>query len=85
MGFRFKLQPDEKLIGGGKRVLDRRGHCFPFCSKANEGYRSQTNQIYFGLSAVMFHRHYALIFDNSVSGHMDLGHRMFVIVFQRSP
>lgn len=75
-GFRFKLQEDEKLIGGGQRVLgmDRRGHRFPLYNKADYGYTTESNQMYFGLSAVMSSRQYALIFDNSASGYMDLGH-----------
>ncbi|GAC22015.1 glycoside hydrolase family 31 protein [Paraglaciecola arctica] len=75
-GFRFKLQQNEKLMGGGQRVLgmDRRGHRFPLYNKADYGYTTQSNQMYFGLSAVMSNRHYALIFDNSASGYMDLGH-----------
>jgi oligosaccharide 4-alpha-D-glucosyltransferase len=75
-GFRFKLQQNEKLIGGGQRVLgmDRRGHRFPLYNKADYGYTTQSNQMYFGLSAVMSNRQYALIFDNSASGYMDLGH-----------
>ncbi|MFT6285044.1 MAG: oligosaccharide 4-alpha-D-glucosyltransferase [Arenicella sp.] len=75
-GFRFKLQQDEKLIGGGQRVLgmDRRGHRFPLYNKADYGYTTESNQMYFGLSAVMSNRQYALIFDNSASGYMDLGH-----------
>jgi oligosaccharide 4-alpha-D-glucosyltransferase len=75
-GFRFKLQQNEKLMGGGQRVLgmDRRGHRFPLYNKADYGYTTQSNQMYFGLSAVLSNRQYALIFDNSASGHMDLGH-----------
>jgi oligosaccharide 4-alpha-D-glucosyltransferase len=74
-GFRFKLQKDEKLIGGGQRVLgmDRRGQRFPLYNKADYGYTTQSSQMYFGLSAVLSNRKYALIFDNSASGHMDLG------------
>ncbi|MFT4938302.1 MAG: oligosaccharide 4-alpha-D-glucosyltransferase [Paraglaciecola sp.] len=75
-GFRFKLQADEKLIGGGERVLgmDRRGHRFPLYNKAHYGYTTDSSQMYFGLSAVMSSEKYALIFDNSASGYMDLGH-----------
>jgi oligosaccharide 4-alpha-D-glucosyltransferase len=74
-GFRFKLQPEEKLIGGGQRVLgmDRRGHRLPLYNKASYGYTTEAKQMYFGLSAVMSSRQYALIFDNSASGMMDLG------------
>lgn len=75
-GFRFKLQDNEKLMGGGQRVLgmDRRGHRFPLYNKADYGYTTQSSQMYFGLSAVLSNRQYALIFDNSASGYMDLGH-----------
>lgn len=75
-GFRFKLQDDEKLIGGGQRVLgmDRRGHRFPLYNKAHYGYTTESNQMYYGLSAVLSSRKYALIFDNSASGYMDLGY-----------
>jgi oligosaccharide 4-alpha-D-glucosyltransferase len=75
-GFRFKLQDDEKLIGGGERVLgmDRRGHRFPLYNKAHYGYTTESNQMYFGLSAVMSSNKYILVFDNSASGYMDLGH-----------
>ncbi|MGS2720012.1 glycoside hydrolase family 31 protein [Paraglaciecola aestuariivivens] len=76
LGFRFKLQAQEKLIGGGQRVLgmDRRGHKFPLYNKAHYGYTTESNQMYFGLSAVLSNQGYALIFDNSAKGEMDLGH-----------
>lgn len=75
-GFRFTLQEKEKLMGGGQRVLgmDRRGQRFPLYNKADYGYTTESKQMYFGLSAVMSNRQYALIFDNSASGYMDLGH-----------
>jgi oligosaccharide 4-alpha-D-glucosyltransferase len=75
-GFRFKLQDNEKLLGGGERVLgmDRRGHRFPLYNKAHYGYTTESNQMYFGLSAVMSSNKYILVFDNSASGYMDLGH-----------
>lgn len=75
-GFRFKLQEHEKLIGGGERVLgmDRRGQRFPLYNKAHYGYSTESSQMYFSLPAVMSSEHYALIFDNSASGYMDLGH-----------
>ena len=75
-GFRFKLQPQEKLIGGGQRVLgmDRRGHKFPLYNKAHYGYTTESNQMYYGLSAILSSQNYALIFDNSAKGEMDLGH-----------
>ena len=74
-GFRFQLQADEKLLGGGERILgmDRRGHAFPLYNKAHYGYTTESSQMYYGLPAVMSSAHYTLIFDNSASGYMDLG------------
>ena len=75
-GFRFMLAPDEQLYGGGQRVLgmDRRGHRMPLYNRAHYGYTTESNQMYYGLPAVMSSRNYALVFDNSASGHLDIGH-----------
>ncbi|MFV8784008.1 TIM-barrel domain-containing protein [Microbulbifer sp. SA54] len=74
-GFRFALQDQEKLIGGGQRVLgmDRRGQRLPLYNKAHYGYTTESNQMYFGLPAVMSSNKYILLFDNSATGTMDLG------------
>nr|WP_039986271.1 TIM-barrel domain-containing protein [Paraglaciecola mesophila] len=74
-GFSFDLQENEKLLGGGERILgmDRRGQRFPLYNKAHYGYTTESNQMYFGLSAVMSSNKYVLIFDNSARGEMDLG------------
>lgn len=74
-GFRFNLAEQEKLIGGGQRVLgmDRRGHRLPLYNKAHYGYTTESEQMYFGLPAVMSSNKYILLFDNSATGTMDLG------------
>ncbi len=74
-GFRFTLSENEKLIGGGQRVLgmDRRGHRLPLYNKAHYGYTTESDQMYFGLPAVMSSNKYILLFDNSATGAMDLG------------
>jgi len=74
-GFRFTLSDNEKLIGGGERVLgmDRRGKKMPLYNKAHYGYTTQSNQMYFGLPAVLSTNKYILLFDNSAKGEMDLG------------
>ena len=74
-GFRFKLSADEKLMGGGERVLgmDRRGHKLPLYNKASYGYTTQAEQMYFSLPAVMSSKKYILLFDNSATGSVDLG------------
>ncbi|KUJ84015.1 MULTISPECIES: TIM-barrel domain-containing protein [Microbulbifer] len=74
-GFRFTLEEDEKLIGGGQRVLgmDRRGKRLPLYNRAHYGYTTESEQMYFSLPAVMSSNKYVLLFDNSATGHMDLG------------
>lgn len=75
-GFRFTLQDDEKIMGGGQRVLgmDRRGHRLPLYNKAHYGYTTESSQMYYGLPAVMSTNMYAIGFDNSASGFLDIGH-----------
>ncbi|ADN75308.1 Alpha-glucosidase [Ferrimonas balearica DSM 9799] len=74
-GFRFALEPQEKLVGGGQRVLgmDRRGHRLPLYNKASYGYTTHAEQMYYGLPAVLSSNQYALVFDNSATGWIDLG------------
>lgn len=76
LGFRFKLQPQEKILGGGQRVLgmDRRGQKMPLYNRAHYGYETQSNQMYYGLSAIMSSNKYIIVFDNSASGELDIGH-----------
>ncbi|APE03587.1 glycosyl hydrolase [Alteromonas mediterranea] len=73
----FALSDDEKLYGGGERVLgmDRRGNAMPLYNKAHYGYTTSSNQMYFGLSAVMSSKHYSVLFDNTASGELDMGSR----------
>lgn len=75
-GFRFKLKESEQLFGGGQRILgmDRRGHRMPLYNRAHYGYTTDSNQMYYSLPAVMSDQHYAIGFDNSASGHLDIGH-----------
>ncbi|MEM9688771.1 MAG: TIM-barrel domain-containing protein, partial [Pseudomonadota bacterium] len=74
-GFRFSLDDSEKLLGGGQRVLgmDRRGHRLPLYNRAHYGYTTESNQMYYGLPAVLSSDRYILVFDNSASGHLDIG------------
>ena len=71
----FALDKNEKLYGGGQRVLgmDRRGHSMPLYNKAHYGYTTSSNQMYFGLSAVMSSKNYSILFDNTASGELDIG------------
>jgi len=75
-GFRFSLDAEEKLLGGGQRVLgmDRRGRRMPLYNKAAYGYNAaETDQMYYGLPAVMSSDRYIIVFDNSASGWLDMG------------
>ncbi|MBA6416360.1 DUF5110 domain-containing protein [Colwellia sp. 6M3] len=76
LGFRFKLQPQEKIVGGGQRVLgmDRRGQKMPLYNRAHYGYEDQSNQMYYGLSAIMSSNKYIIVFDNSANGELDIAH-----------
>ena len=73
-GFRFALDDDEKILGGGQRVLgmDRRGHRMPLYNKAHYGYSTESNQMYYGLPAIMSSDKYVIAFDNTASGWLDI-------------
>lgn len=83
-GFRFAFNDQdlsgdykpEKIMGGGQRVLgmDRRGHRMPLYNKAHYGYNGKSTQMYFGLPAIMSEKGYAIGFDNSARGTLDIGH-----------
>ena len=74
-GFRFKLKDSEKVMGGGQRVLgmDRRGHRLPLYNRAHYGYGSHSTQMNFSLPAVISSDKYAILFDNSATGYLDIG------------
>lgn len=74
-GFRFKLKKEEKLMGGGQRVLgmNRRGHVLPLDNRAAYGYSDEADAMYYGIPAVLSDQKYLLLFDNSARGIMDLG------------
>jgi len=75
-GFRFTLEDGEKILGGGQRVLgmDRRGHRLPLYNKAHYGYTTESEQMYYSLPAIMSTDKYMIVFDNSASGWIDIGH-----------
>jgi len=75
LGFRFRLDAGEKILGGGERVLgmDRRGQRMPLYNKAAYEYTTHTDQMYYSLSAVLSSDRYMIVFDNSASGWLDIG------------
>lgn len=74
-GVRFALQENEKLLGGGQRVLgmDRRGKRLPLYNKTHWGYSDHSDAMYYSLPAVMSSNQYIIAFDNSAKGHLDIG------------
>ena len=74
-GVRFKLNDDEKILGGGERVLgmDRRGQRLPLYNRADYGYSTHSAQMNFSLPAIMSSKKYLILFDNSAKGVLDIG------------
>lgn len=74
-GFKFKIDDNEKIMGGGERVLgmDRRGHRMPLYNRAHYGYTTESNQMNFSLPVVMSSKKYAILFDNTANGFLDIG------------
>ncbi|REL27981.1 glycosyl hydrolase [Thalassotalea euphylliae] len=74
LSFSFTISDEEKLLGGGQRVLgmDRRGHKLPLYNKAHYGYTTESSQMYYSLPAILSSNKYMLLFDNSASGSLDL-------------
>ena len=74
-GFRFNLQQEEKLMGGGMRVLgmDRRGLRLQLYNRASYGFETHSELMYYSLPVVVSSNKYILAFDNGASGFLDLG------------
>ncbi|UAA40573.1 DUF4968 domain-containing protein [Paraneptunicella aestuarii] len=74
-GVRFKLQEQEKLLGGGQRVLgmDRRGQRLKLYNQTFWGYSYEAKALYYSLPGVLSSNKYILVFDNSAKGYLDLG------------
>ncbi len=74
-GFRFKLNQNEKLMGGGERVvgMDRRGLKLPLYNRAHYGYTTDAPQMNYSLPAVISSKKYLLLFDNTANGFIDFG------------
>ncbi len=74
-GFRFKLASDEKLMGGGSRVLgmNRRGNRLKLYNRASYGYETHADLMYYSMPVVISSKKYMLVFDNGASGFADLG------------
>ncbi len=75
IGFNMELSPEEKLMGGGSRVLgmNRRGNRLKLYNRASYGYETHADLMYYSMPVVISSQKYMLIFDNGASGFMDLG------------
>lgn len=74
-GFRFHLQEDEKIFGGGERAipLDRRGYGFRLFNSPAYCYGEGTEQLNFSVPFIISSKGYGLFFDNASSGYLDIG------------
>lgn len=75
IGFRFKLNSTERLMGAGERVLgmNRRGKRLELYNKASYGYESEANLMYYSLPVVISSEKYMIVFDNGAKGFVDMG------------
>lgn len=74
-GFRVKLQPTEKIFGGGERALpmNRRGLRFPLYNNPWYGYGEGADALNFSVPFFTSSEGYALFFDNASKGYADIG------------
>ncbi|HZG26162.1 MAG TPA: TIM-barrel domain-containing protein, partial [Chitinophagaceae bacterium] len=74
-GFRFQLQHDEKIFGGGERALpmNRRGYGFSLYNSPAFGYGEGADQLNFSVPFIISSKGYGIFFDNPSSGYLDIG------------
>lgn len=78
-GFRFQLDEETLLMGGGSRVfgkMDRRGERLRLLNKPSYGYNTEAPLMYYSMPMVMRPEAAMLIFDNGARGTLDLGHTL---------
>ena len=70
----FNISSDEKLYGGGARVLgmDRRGNKLQLYNRAHYGYEKKAELMNFCIPLVLSSKMYAVHFDNPAIGYLDL-------------
>ncbi|WP_281616407.1 TIM-barrel domain-containing protein [Flammeovirga sp. SubArs3] len=76
-GFKFEIQEDEALYGGGERALDldRRGHRLPLYNRAHYANEEFAIQMNYGMPLIISSKKYALLYDNAPIGFIDVGER----------
>ncbi|MCF8404804.1 MAG: DUF5110 domain-containing protein [Bacteroidales bacterium] len=70
----FNLEPDEKLYGGGTRVLgmNRRGNKLELYNRAHYGYETHSELMNYTLPVYISSKKYTVLFDNASKGFLDL-------------
>ncbi len=70
----FNISPDEMLYGGGARALgmNRRGNKLALYNRADYGYGARSELMNFTIPMVLSSKMYAVHFDNSAIGYLDL-------------
>ena len=70
----FNISSDEVLYGGGARVLgmNRRGNRLQLYNQADYGYEKYSKKMNFCIPMVLSSKMYAIHFDNSAIGYLDL-------------
>jgi oligosaccharide 4-alpha-D-glucosyltransferase len=70
----FSISPDEILYGGGARALgmNRRGNRLQLYNRAHYGYETRAELMNFCIPLVLSSKMYAVHFDNSAIGYLDL-------------
>ncbi|TRX29074.1 DUF5110 domain-containing protein [Flavobacterium franklandianum] len=70
----FNISPDEMLYGGGARALgmNRRGNKLALYNRAQYGYETHAELMNFCIPMVLSSKMYAVHFDNSAIGYLDL-------------
>jgi len=74
-GFRFGLKADEKIYGTGFRTIpsNRRGYRVELFNKAHYGYSLNAPDLNFSVPMAVSSEGYALLFDNTQKGYIDIG------------
>ena len=73
-GFRFELQTDEMIFGGGERALpmNRRGQKFELYNRPNYAYGVGAENLNYSVPFFISNKGYGLFFDNGSKGYVDI-------------
>ena len=77
----FNISPDEMLYGGGARALgmNRRGNKLALYNRAHYGYETHSELMNFTIPMVLSSKMYAVHFDNSAIGYLDLDSKKTIL------